>query len=122
MKTFFLGQEYVAISLIRVKDKIFHEKFITISELNEFCHYLQQEFNNRDLDVIITSNTLSIEDFNIIGDVIIASNNCCINLGFLPMNVLSILSDTNLTKDFLMQFEKEKLEAIEIRKSAASKL
>ncbi len=64
MKTFFLGKEYVALSLIKAKDQFFRERFITISELNQFDHFLQQEFNNRNIDIIITSNTLSSEDFN----------------------------------------------------------
>lgn len=43
---------------MRAKTKIFHEQFVTISELNQFDSFLQQEFNNRNLDIIITS-TLS---------------------------------------------------------------
>lgn len=113
MKTFFLGKEYVALALIEAKNKIFHESFITISELEQFSYFLQQEFNKRELDIVITSNTPNIEDFNIIGEVIMVSNNCGFNLGILPMNVLSILYDTNLIADFFIQVEKEKLEILE---------
>ena len=122
MKTFFLGKEYVALALINAKDQFFRERFITISELNQFDHFLQQEFNNRDLDIVITSNTLSSEDFNIMGEVIMTSNACCFNLGLLPINVLTVLYDSNLIVDFLTQLENEKLETLERKKEVVPKL
>lgn len=122
MKTFFLGKEYVALSLIKAKDQFFRERFITISELNQFDHFLQQEFNNRNLDIIITSNTLSSEDFNIMGEVIMTSNTCCFNLDLLPINVLTVLYDSNLIVDFLTQLENEKLKILERKIEVVPKL
>ncbi len=119
MRTFFLDKEYVALSLIRAKYQIFRENFITISELEQYQHFLQQEFNNRDLNIIITSDTLTTENFNIIGEIIITSNNCGLNL--LPINVLSILYDTNLVTDFFIKLEKEKLETLKRTRSVTSK-
>lgn len=115
MRTFFLGKEFVALSLIKAKNKIFHENFITMSELDQFEHFLQKEFNNRDLDIVITSNTLSTEGFNIIEGVIMESDTSCFDLNFLPMNVLSILYDTKLIAGFLVQLEKEKIEILKKR-------
>ena len=46
METIFIGEEYVALSLIKIKNQFLGENFITISELNQFEHFLQQEFNN----------------------------------------------------------------------------
>lgn len=122
MKTFFLGKEYVALSLIKAKDQFFRERFITISELNQFDHFLQQEFNNRNLDIVITSNTLSSEDFNIMGEVIMTSNTCCFNLDLLPIYVLTVLYDSNLIVDFLTQLENEKLEILERKIEVVPKL
>lgn len=122
MKTFFLGKEYVALSLIKAKDQFFRERFITISELNQFDHFLQQEFNNRNIDIIITSNTLSSEDFNIMGEVIMTSNTCCFNLDLLPINVLTVLYDSNLIVDFLTQLENEKLKILERKIEVVPKL
>lgn len=122
MKTFFLGKEYVALSLIKSKNHFFGENFISISELNQFDHFLQQEFNNRNLDIVITSNTLSSDDFAVMGEVIMESNTCCFNLGFLPINVLTILYDFNLIGNFLQQLENEKLETLEIKKEVVPKL
>lgn len=122
MKTFFLGKEYVALTLIEAKNQFLRERFITISELNQFDYFLQQEFNNRNLDIVITSNTLSSEDFNIMGEVIMTSNTCCFNLDLLPINVLTVLYDSNLIVDFLTQLENEKLETLEIKKEVVPKL
>lgn len=122
MKTFFLKKDYVALSLIKAKNQFFRERFITISELNQFDHFLQQEFNNRNLDIVITSNTLSSEDFNIMGEVIMTSNTCCLNLDLLPKNVLTVLYDSNLIIDFLTQLENEKLETLERKKEVVPKL
>lgn len=122
MSTIFLGKEYIALSLIKAKDQFFHEHFITISELNQFDHFLQQEFNNRDLNIVITSNTLSSEDFKIMGEIIMPSNTCCFNLDMLPINVLTVLYDSNLIVDFLTQLENKKLETLERKKEVLHKL
>lgn len=112
----------MALSLIKAKDQFFRERFITISELNQFDHFLQQEFNNRNLDIVITSNTLSSEDFNIMGEVIMTSNTCCFNLDLLPIYVLTVLYDSNLIVDFLTQLENEKLEILERKIEVVPKL
>jgi len=119
MKTFFLGKEYVALLLIRAKEQFLEESFITISELNQFDYFLQQEFNNRNLDIVITSNTLSSEDFNTMGEAIMTSNTCCFDLNLLPLNVLTVLYDANLIADFLIQLENKKLEMLEGKKEEA---
>lgn len=116
MKTFFLGNEYVALLLIRAKEQFLQESFITTSELNQFDYFLQQEFNNRNLNIVITSNTLSSEDFNTMGEAIMASNTCCFDLDLLPLNVLTVLYDSNLIADFLIQLENKKLEMLERKK------
>ena len=122
MKTSFLGKEYVALSLIKSKNYYLSENFITISELNRFENFLQQEFNNRNLNIVITSNTLSRDDFAVMGEVIMASNACCFNFNLLPTDVLKILYDSNLIGNFLQQLENEKLETLGIKKKAVSKL
>lgn len=112
MQTIFLTEGYVLLVLIESKNQIFHENFATISELHQFEHFLQQEFNKRDLNVVITSNTLSIEDFNVIGDIVMKSNTCSYNLYYLPMNILTMLLDTKLITDFLIDLENEKIEKL----------
>ena len=87
-----------------------------------FVHFLQQEFNNRNLNVVITSNTLSIDDFTVMGEVIMVSNNCCFNLDLLPIDVSKILYDSNLIGNFLQHLENEKLETLEIKKKVVPKL
>lgn len=122
MKTFILGKEYIALSLIKAKKSFFNESFITTSELGQFDYYLQQEFNKRDLDIIISSNALSSDDFNINGDTIMASNSCSYGLNTLPMNVLTVLYDSNLIADFFEQLEKDKLQMIENKKETVFKI
>lgn len=113
METIFLENDYVALSLIKSKEKIFHEKFVTFSELGQFEHFLQQEFNNQELDIVITSNGLSSSDFKIVGDVIMPVDNCSLNINLVPFRALKVLNDSNLLTDFFEQFENERLEAIE---------
>ena len=71
---------------------------------------------------MITSNTLNSEGFNIMGEVIMTSDACCFNLDMLPVNILTVLYDSNLIVGFLMQFESGKLETLERKKEAVSKL
>lgn len=108
----FLSEGYIAMALLKAKRDFFDESFITFSELNQFDHFIQQEFNNQDLD-IITSNGLSIEDFNFMGEVIMPSEGCCFDLDILPLDISSILNDTNLIVSFLINLESEKLKSLE---------
>lgn len=71
---------------------------------------------------MITSNTLNSEDFNIMGEVIMTSDTCCFNLDMLPVNILTVLYDSNLIVDFLMQLESRKLETLKRKKEAVPKL
>ena len=50
------------------------------------------------------------------------SNKCYLNLDLLPKDVFRILYDSNLIVNFLKQMEKEKLEALEIKKELVVKL
>ncbi len=121
LKTFFLSSEYIALALIRSKNQFFYESFITISELYQFEHFLQQAFNDRGLNIVITSNSLSSSGFNMIGEIIMKSNTCGFDLNSLPLDILVVLYDSILIADFWLQFEQEKLEALEkIRDDASS--
>lgn len=122
METIFIEEEYVALSLIKIKNQFLGENFITISELNQFEHFLQQEFNNNFLNVLITSNGLNNEDFTIMGEVIMISNTCSLNIDLLPITVLKILYNSDLIINFLQQLENEKIEKLEIKKKLVPKL
>lgn len=122
METIFIGEEYVALSLIKIKNQFLGENFITISELNQFEHFLQQEFNNNFLNILITSNGLNNEDFTIMGEVIMISNTCSLNIDLLPITVLKILYNSDLIINFLQQLENEKIEKLEIKKKLVPKL
>lgn len=74
----FLLQEYVALALIKGKESIFGEKFITTSELNQFSYYVQKEFDKRDLNVVISTGNLNREDFDTINGIIVLKNKCLI--------------------------------------------
>lgn len=112
METKFLSTDMVAVALIKAKKQFFNEDFITISELNQFIYFLQQEFNNQELDVVITSNNLSMEDFNIVGNIIMKSNDCSVSLAWLPLNIQMILSDKKVLAKFFLNLEKERFESI----------
>lgn len=122
METIFIGEEYVALSLIKIKNQFLGENFITISELNQFEHFLQQEFNNSFLNVLITLNGLNNEDFTIMEEVIMISNTCSLNIDLLPITVLKILYNSDLIINFLQQLENEKIEKLEIKKKLVPKL
>lgn len=51
-----------------------------------------------------------------------ASNACCFNLGSIPMNVLTVLYDSNLIVDFLTQLENDKLEKLGRKKEVVPKI
>lgn len=112
MSNSFLSIGYVAMTLIKEKSKIFNENFVTISELNQFCHFMQKEFNNKDLGIAITSN-LSREDFNVFSGIVIPSDRCCYDVDNLPNNIVNILMDQNLILQFFTELERRKLQTLE---------
>lgn len=122
MQTRFLGKEYLVLALIKWKNHFFQENFITSSELSRFEQFLQQEFNNLNLNVIIASASLSAIDFETIGDIIMLSDTCGCNLDLLPMDISTILYDSNMMSNFFQVLEKEKLEKIELNMDPISKL
>lgn len=122
MKMSFLSSEYVVLALIQAKEQIFHEDFITMSEFIRFSYFLQQEFNNRKLEITVTSNSLSKEDFHIINSIIVKSDSCCYNLNILPIEMLDVLCDTDLIVNFFTQSENEKIKTLETVKEKNKKL
>lgn len=93
-----------------------------MSELNEFDHFLQKEFNDRDLGIIITSDILKKENFNIMGNVIMESNSCYLDLNFLSDTLLNILYDNDLISNFLLNLESEKIANLEKAKAVVLNL
>ncbi len=109
MSTIFLSQEYVALVLIKGKENIFSENFITISELNQFSYYMQKEFNKNEVNVVISTGKFNREDFNIINGIITIKEENIYNLNTVPVDIYKILTDKNLIINFFKQLEGEKI-------------
>ena len=109
MSTIFLSQEYVALVLIKGKENIFSENFITISELNQFSYYMQKEFNKNGVNVVISTGKFNREDFNIINGIITIKEENVYNLNTVPVDIYKILTDKNLIINFFKQIEEEKI-------------
>lgn len=109
MSTIFLSQEYVALVLIKGKENIFSENFITISELNQFSYYMQKEFNKNGVNVVISTGKFNREDFNIINGIITIKEENVYNLNTVPVDIYKILTDKNLIINFFKQLEEEKI-------------
>lgn len=109
MSTIFLSQEYVALVLIKEKEAIFCENFITTSELNQFSYYMQKEFNKNGLNVVIFTGNLSREDFNLVNGIIMINNECSYNLNTVPVDIFKVLTDKELIIKFFKQLEEEKI-------------
>lgn len=109
MSSPFLSKEYVALALIKAKSQIFHESFATTSELNQFTLFLQQQFNERELGVVIT-HELGITSFNVKGGVVTVTDRCCFDLDRLSDEILNILTDESLILDFFVKMETGRLE------------
>ena len=109
MSTIFLSQEYVALVLIKGKENIFSENFITISELNQFSYYMQKEFNKNGVNSVISTGNFNRENFNIINDVITIKKENVYNLNTVPVDIYKILTDKNLIINFFKQLEEEKI-------------
>ena len=109
MSTIFLSQEYVALVLIKGKENIFSENFITISELNQFSYYMQKEFNKNGVNVVISTGKFNREDFNIINGIITIKEENIYNLNTVPVDIYKILTDKNLIINFFKQIEEEKI-------------
>ena len=109
MSTIFLSQEYVALVLIKEKETIFCENFITTSELNQFSYYMQKEFNKNGLNVVIFTGNLSREDFNLVNGIIMINNECSYNLNTVPVDIFKVLTDKELIIKFFKLLEEEKI-------------
>ena len=113
MKTRFIGREYVALSLLSAKKEILNENFITTFELNKFCNFLHQEFDNRYLNVVITSNKIDNQSFIVNEEFIKKTENCIYTLDTLPSDILNVLSNTVLIANFLIDIEQQKIKNLE---------
>ena len=111
MSSPFLSKEYIALALIKAKFQIFDESFATTSELNQFILFMQQEFNERELGVVIT-HELGIEDFNVKDGVVTVTDRCCFDLDRLPDEILNILTDESLILNFFTKIETRRLEIL----------
>lgn len=109
MSTIFLSQEYVALVLIKEKEAIFCENFITTSELNQFSYYMQKEFNKNGLNVVISTGKFNREDFNLVNGIIMINNECSYNLNTVPVDIFKVLTDKELIIKFFKQLEEEKI-------------
>ena len=105
----YISRDYVAPALIMAKRQVLYENYITIEELNEFERYLQNIFNEKGLNILVLFNTLNRNDFIVYNDVILKSDDCSINFTDAPIELISILYDTNLFIDFYIRFEENKL-------------
>lgn len=107
----FLSKEYVALALIKAKSQIFNEDFATTSELNQFTSFMQKEFNERELGVAITYELDRI-DFNVTNGIVTITDKCCLNLDWLPNEILDILTDESLISKFFVKIETRRLELL----------
>lgn len=108
----FLSQEYVALALIKRKDKIFGESFATMSELNQFTNFMQRKFNEQELGIAIV-HKLDRDYFNVRNGIITVTDNCRDDLDMLPSKISNILTDGSLFLEFFMRLEKRRIEILE---------
>ena len=112
--------DYLAAALIKGKYEMLNENFITVFELSQFRRFMQKEFNNRNLNIVI-NNDLDRYNFNIINGVIMLANEDCFNINILSFEILSVLTDSDLIMQFLIEIEKEKLNTLNNFKGDNSK-
>lgn len=105
--TFFLSQRYVTLALIKMKNKIFGEEFITLSELNQFTYFMQQKIYEKDKGVVIVPY-LDTFNFSQREGIITANDNNSISLDELPRQVYEVLTDKSLALEFFMELERKK--------------
>lgn len=105
----YVNREYVALALLMIKNQLFYESFITLEELTEFQRYLQNIFNEKGLNILVLSNTLSKNDFIVYNDIIIKSEDCSINFSNAPIELISLFYNPNLFIDFYIKLEENKL-------------
>ena len=117
----FLAQEYVALALIKAKSEIFHENFITTSELNQFTMLMQSKFNERQLETAIVHN-LNPEDFNVKNGIITTTDRCCYDLVMLSCDMLNIMTDESLILNFFMSVEERRMAILENLQTKYSKI
>lgn len=114
MRTLFLSNDDIALALIEAKSKILGESFITPTELSQFTTFVQHQFDENGLDVIIRTEGLSKGNFIIDNGVITKSRGCSNSLNYIPYyQVLVILQDENLFLQFFTELETEKLKQLE---------
>lgn len=113
MLVFHLLKDYLALTLIKAKYEFFKEDFITLEELDQFDNFMQQEFNKQNLNIVISSSSLSSEDFNIINGVIVTTDECYFDLKRLPLSISTILNNKNLIAKFLINLYSEKIRTLE---------
>lgn len=110
MEMNFLRKEWIAVALAQAKKKILGEDFVSILELNQFSKFLQTEFNNKKLNIIITRDLPNSEGFEIKDGIIVVPRTW--NICLLSEDYQSILSNEQLFIDFFIAFENKKIERL----------
>lgn len=101
MNTYFMEKSYVIATILKTKNLHFKENFVTSNEGNLITKLLQKEYNNRNLNVCITS-TIDFDYFEVSDELIIPNKKRNIALqdieqrytGYVPnIDILLILWD-----------------------------
>lgn len=105
MSTFFMTKDFIAASIIIVKNTHYREDFATISEINVVSNALQQRFNDEGINIIITDG-IDQEYFFVYSSVCIKKINKTMEdlknryQGYgVPFDALTILYD----EDFILE-------------------
>ena len=111
-----IDNDFILLALINYKKETFDEKYTSLIELNKFTQYIQDEFNKRDLNVVIKTSGINEDCFRIIEMVLTKREDCYIDLDILPTDILNILTNKEIMSNFFLELENDKLLKIKKQK------
>lgn len=108
--TNFLKKEWVAAALAQAKIELLGKSSVTVFELQQYSEFLQNEFNSKNLDIVITNELPNSNGFSIKDGIVVIPPYW--DLYMLSDEVQQILFDSNLFISFFIELENKKIERL----------
>ncbi len=107
-----LDKDFILLALINYKSEIFNERYISSTEVNKYTECVQNEFNKRNLEVVIKLGNINKDCFFEFNNLITKKDECYININILPTDILNVLNDKELLSNFYLELENEKIKKL----------
>lgn len=117
--TAFISKDYLLVSILKIKNKYFHENFITYGEANVIKWKIQERINKNNIDVVITDQVdYFIYDDEIFLNVPLPEIEQQYMVLAMSLGIYDILYDEEFIMKLCIEIKEEKIKNSYLKKRA----